>query len=1001
MANAQLVVVLRQLRRLAVTRPVDDLPDGELLDRFRSGRDEAAFAALVRRHGRLVLGVCRRVLRHEQDAEDAFQAAFLVLARRAGSIRKPGSLGSWLYGVAYHIASQARRQAHRRERRERQAAEPAPAGPCADTPWSDWQPVLDEEIQRLPAKYRLPLVLCYLEGKSNREAAGILGVPEGSMSWRLARARDLLRHHLTRRGVVLSGAVLGTGLAAELAPAAAPPALTRAAVKAALLFTPDRAGALTSAPAVRLAQGALKTMTWNKGKIATVVLLVAGLLGLGALGRPADARKLPSQKGGPSQPPADQKKITPPRGNPAAQEKHTIAVAGKVLDTAGKPRAGADVAFFGQENTGYLPYGFKGKLLARGRSDSKGRFLLRPPKAALSELDHFHVAAGVKGFALGWHQVGFNEKMPAEVVLRLPPEQVIKGRLFNLQGVPAANVKARVFFAWGKKADIGPAFRALGGLGLPGAGKKFRQRQWFPFQVSPAPKGLSFWPGPITTDVQGRFRVGGFGPGQDVELVIEDDRFATQQVRLENPKGNKPREVARSLAPAQTIEGRVVYEDTGKPVPRARVKVLSNGKNPPAEMSGRADAEGRFRLNPYPGDSFALTVDPPPDRPYLGVWKDIAWPKGAASRKVKFTLPRGVLLKGKAVDQSQKPVAGARVYYHLLPDPSVKRRADLAFAGLLPDLTRADGTFQRVVPPGPVYLMVDVPGQGFVARTIGHNELFLGKPGGKRRYFHGLKRLGVKAQQGPRDVTLTLRRGVTVRGKVVGPDGKPVRQAVVYGPAEILRGIRPIDSDLNGGFPVRSPGLLVHDGTFEIPGCDPDKTYRIFILDNPNPGRETDWKPVMPAGGKDAGAAPLVPVRLPVEAKLLGAMAEVSAKKAGGKPITVKLAPCGWAQARVVNRSGKPVSIILQVELVITSARQAKGRAGLKPEGLVVNYWLDWHGDRLKPNAEARLATTPLIPGATYRLKVMESPELTRTRAEKEFTVESGKAVRLGELVIK
>src|SRR5262249_48128930 len=154
--------------------------------------------ALVRRHGPLVLGVCRRVLRDRHAAEDAFQATFLILLRRARSLDRRGSVASWLYTVAYHVALRARADAARRPPPARPVPQPPEAG------WADLQPVLDEELGRLPDSYRAVVVLCYLEGKTNVEAARLLGWPVGTVKGRLARARDLLRARLTRRGITLS-----------------------------------------------------------------------------------------------------------------------------------------------------------------------------------------------------------------------------------------------------------------------------------------------------------------------------------------------------------------------------------------------------------------------------------------------------------------------------------------------------------------------------------------------------------------------------------------------------------------------------------------------------------------------------------------------------------------------------------------------------------------------------------------------------------------------------
>jgi RNA polymerase sigma factor (sigma-70 family) len=276
MAHSTFDVVLRRLRRL-VGAPADGLSDHALLERFASVQDEAAFETLVRRHGPMVLAVCRRVLGDSHAAEDAFQATFLVLVRKAGMLRRQGSLAGWLYTVARHAALRARTDAQRRRERERHAT-PRPPEPEPDLGWGELRPVLDEEINRLPDKFRAPLVLCYLEGLTNEEAAQQLGCAKGTVQSRLARARARLRGRLTRRGVTLSTAAL-TGLLAAGTAAASPPALLVTATRqaGALLAGTPAAGPATAAAA--LMQGVVRDLFWVKLKVVLAVLLTAGLIG--------------------------------------------------------------------------------------------------------------------------------------------------------------------------------------------------------------------------------------------------------------------------------------------------------------------------------------------------------------------------------------------------------------------------------------------------------------------------------------------------------------------------------------------------------------------------------------------------------------------------------------------------------------------------------------------------------------------------------------------------
>jgi len=284
MARGALGHILHQFHRLIAARQDGAPNDGQLLERFATQHDENAFALLVQRHGPMVLNVCRRVLQDEHAGEDAFQAAFLVLVRRAGALDRRGSVASWLYTVAYHIALRARADAARRRAQESQVRAMPATDSLREPDWQELRPLLDEELSRLPDKYRAPLVLCYLEGMTNEQAARELGWPAGSMAKRLARARELLRARLTRRGVALSLAMLGPGLTEQTLAAPLPASLATATVRAALLFaTGEAVAGAISAPAVNLAEGALQALGMARLRIiAGLLLLVVGAAGAGA-----------------------------------------------------------------------------------------------------------------------------------------------------------------------------------------------------------------------------------------------------------------------------------------------------------------------------------------------------------------------------------------------------------------------------------------------------------------------------------------------------------------------------------------------------------------------------------------------------------------------------------------------------------------------------------------------------------------------------------------------
>lgn len=261
----EVTALLSAFRALAHLGVAANLSDGQLLDRFLSGNGEpaeAAFEALVVRHGPMVLDVCGKILRDHHDAQDAFQATFLVLASKAQTIRQRDSVGGWLLVVARQVAVRLRADRARRQMYEVRAAE-FRAQTERDRP-EIW-PELDEEISRLPVRYREPLVLCYLEGLSTDAAALRLGCPRGTVLSRLSRARERLRDRLTRRGVALSAAIPTIGAAIDSASASVPSVLLSATVRACLEFVkPKTAAVLASNTTALLAIGVIRAMTITK-----------------------------------------------------------------------------------------------------------------------------------------------------------------------------------------------------------------------------------------------------------------------------------------------------------------------------------------------------------------------------------------------------------------------------------------------------------------------------------------------------------------------------------------------------------------------------------------------------------------------------------------------------------------------------------------------------------------------------------------------------------------
>jgi RNA polymerase sigma factor (sigma-70 family) len=357
------------------------LTDGQLLKRYCSRQDGAAFEALVRRHGPMVFSVCRRVCRQQQDAEDAFQASFLVLARKAKSIRPAEAVGNWLHGVAYRTALRARATAARRVAREKQVKNvphPTIENTAAE---NELEALLDQELSRLANKYRLPLVLCELEGRSRKDVARQLKLPEGTLSSRLATGRRLLAARLTRRGITLTSGVVGFTLTSKHAAACLPPQLLARTAKAGCLLAAGQnvTESLVSTQATSLMEGILKTMLLSKLKLGVAVLAVVSLVcagGYSLSAAPAQANaEVPVKPRRPAltHAPTRAKQDTAAKGTPETPIAKPARLRGRFTDAeTGKPVAGASlrILILGLPRT---------QRTVEAISDAEGRYELSLP----------------------------------------------------------------------------------------------------------------------------------------------------------------------------------------------------------------------------------------------------------------------------------------------------------------------------------------------------------------------------------------------------------------------------------------------------------------------------------------------------------------------------------------------------------------------------------------------------------------------------------------------
>jgi RNA polymerase sigma factor (sigma-70 family) len=349
--------ILRQVRKLIKHQPAGSFSDRELLERFSQHRDEAAYGELVRRHGTLVQGVCRRMLNHTQDAEDAFQATFLLLAQKASSLGKRASVANWLFGAARYVSARAKTAARRRRRHEAKAATTEMQETRDDVTWEELKEVLDAELGHLPEHYRTPVLLCYLEGKTQEEAARELGWTPTTVRGRLYRGRDLLKRRLTRRGISF-GAGLLVSILSQSSASAAMAMLRKATIEAVLHHTAGKTGTI-SAEVVALAEEALPMIAAAKTRLVvgfllalTIIAAAAGLLAHQSVSNSDDDKK-PSNAS--------------PKSIPEDKKPH--------LDRFGDPLPANAIARLGTARFRHggwvhcIAYSPDGKLLASGGED--------------------------------------------------------------------------------------------------------------------------------------------------------------------------------------------------------------------------------------------------------------------------------------------------------------------------------------------------------------------------------------------------------------------------------------------------------------------------------------------------------------------------------------------------------------------------------------------------------------------------------------------------------
>ena len=661
MASSRATALRKAIRSVATAN--EGATDRELLRRFVEDANEDAFARVVGRHTGMVQGVCRRSLANWQDAEDACQATFLVLARKAKDVRWGPSVANWLYATARKVARNARVAAERRARREAKAAVRATVSPVDRMTGRELLAALDAELDRLPPAYREPLILCYLEGLTRDEAASRLGVAIETLKVRIHRGRKRLHAALIRGGCALGAGLLAL---AATSPAGASPSR---------LIHTVRAGDVPPAVAA-LAEGVAVNGVLKKVLAGAVMLAAVAIIGIG-VGEPRTTTAgPPPDKAMPAKP---QKKEEAPKPPVKADAEQTIKVAGRVLDPDGKPVAGAKFAVIADETEERIPPVTTGP-------DGRFTFELSRSKEVRNPRQ---VVAFAPGFGIDWLS-----EPREDAVFRLVPDQTITGRVIDLQGKPVVGATVAVHNVhagppgvfdellknWQGSAEkqeqaSGKLDRAIYNRG--GLGQAFHTK----------------------TGKDGTFTLSGLGKDRVVTLLVTGDGIADTFADVATRKGVELKGVSAAaprmrasgrgnpmrlyspdltvvVAPDKPVTGVVRDEATGNPLSGVRVAGASltgdigsgsfhfHAWPTPATTT---DKEGRFTLRGLAkAKAYVLVADPEEGTEHLHRFNQVEDTTGFDPITTGFSLPRGVILTGRVTDAATGAGVPSRVFYQPL-----------------------------------------------------------------------------------------------------------------------------------------------------------------------------------------------------------------------------------------------------------------------------------------------------------------------------------------------
>jgi RNA polymerase sigma factor (sigma-70 family) len=955
--------LLRYIRRLGSPRRSDPASDAALLARYLSVRDEGAFALLVHRHGPLVFNVCRRVLGDIHDAEDAFQATFMVLARKAATVHPREALTAWLHGVARRVALKARSARIRRCRED----QPLPAltqdlrpGPLAELSAHEVLVIIDEEIQRMAEVYRLPVILCCLEGRSLEEAARELGWTAGSVRARLERGRTRLHDQLVRRGLTLSAALAVAEVSRAAASAAVVAPLAALTVRGAMAFgARSTAASGVSAQVAELAGETLRSMALAKLKIAGALLLATCFLATGLLTYKLAHTPATEPAQADSSPLLSEDKPAPVvaplmPSQPLATDlfNAAVAISGRVLDPEGTPLPGARLyvgytprpsPFFASPSaTDYMP---------RATSGPDGRFQFTFSRAELDAkvLDAARpaVIALASGFGPDWAVVG-DAAENAELSLKLVRDLPLDGRILDPGGKPLVGAKLRVDNVYSAGED--DMTRYLRG----GAGSPVPWQKWIgPFPGQPAV---------LTTDQDGRFHAAGFGRNRIIWLAVEapDISHASFAAVTRPPEATpNPREIYgatfeyRGFA-TRRIRGVVRDKATGNPLPGVRISGTY--------VAVVTDNDGRYELlGCNKSQSYGLSAQPQNGLPYFAASGWLLDGPGISPLTLDFELVGGIAVQGRVTDRATEkpPKAAVVAYYPLFPNANsalLSHGIEAASSAVM----QPDGSYRLAVLPGPGIVCVSASPHDFYAvavldgdeltkvlddgkpltnpRPNRSNDRFVHSPitavgaNGKGviqvNRYHALSLIKPERTLESMSLDLNVQPARTLRGVVTGPDGKS------------LSGVQ-----VDGLIATPEQPEVLETGSFTILGLNPRRSRELYF-----------------------------------HHKELGLGKFVILRGDENKPLTVQLLPCGAVMGRMVDNLDKPVPDV-RVELARHSDSYCLTEA------------------KTATDAEGRFRLDGLVPGVKYTFFLMDSLRLRTDVGALE--VKSGQSKDLGELVLE